>query len=262
MKDTYNDSEAIEIAPGIYHLGVQDIANSFNNIPYLIVDGDEAVIIDPGSAKPDFLKVVIKKIKSVIDMKIIKHVVVQHQDPDLCAAVPIIEKDLHPDVKVHAPLEAKVLIQHYGFNAPMVPLDDDDTLTFGNDRTLHFAMTPYCHFVGSMVTYDIKTKTLFSSDAFGGFTGEANLFAEVDYPAQLSAFLGQYLGSKKAFEYALKRIELLDKTHGIELICPQHGCIIPKGMIAAYIKAAHELHIGGEVDALAAKHGIKLNHSW
>ncbi|MDH5541517.1 MAG: FprA family A-type flavoprotein [Nitrospinota bacterium] len=261
MKDTYNDSDAIEIAPGVYHLGVQDIPNSFNNIPYLIVDGGEAVVIDPGSAKPEFFNVVMKKIRGVIDMKKIKHIIVQHQDPDLCAAIPLIEKEVHPDVKVYAPLEAKVLVQHYGFTSPMVPLDDDDELTFGNDRTLQFIMTPYCHFVGSMVTYDFKTKSLFSSDAFGGFTGKSSLYVEVEYPAQLSAFLGQYLGSKKALEYALKRIEKLDDHYGIELICPQHGCLIPKGIIAAYIKAAHELHVGGEVDALAAKHGIKLKHS-
>lgn len=256
---SYNSNDPVEIAPGVFHLGVQDKPNSFNNIPYLIVDGDEAVVIDPGSAKTEFYEVVLGKIRKAVDPRKIKHIIVQHQDPDLCAAIPLLEPHCAPDVQVHAPLEAKVLVQHYNFKAKLHPLDDEDTLTFGNGRTLRFVMTPYCHFIGSMVTYDRKTRIVFSSDAFGGFTGAADLFAGPDYPIQLTSFLGQYLGSKRALEYALKRLEQLAATDGIDMICPQHGCVIPRALIAAYIEAAHNLNVGGEVDALAAKHGIALD---
>lgn len=258
MPERYNDKDPIEIASGIFHLGVQDVPNSFNNIPYLVVDGDDAVLIDPGSAKPEFYEVVLRKLKAVIDPGKIKHLVVQHQDPDLCASLPMIEKEMHPDVKIYAPLEAKVLLQHYNAASPLMPVDDDETITFGNGRTLQFIMTPYCHFVGSMVTYDKKTKTVFSSDAFGGFTGHSDLYAGSDYPLQLTMFLGHYLGSKRALEYTLKRIEKLDKESGVDLICPQHGCVIKKEQIATYLEAAHQLEVGGEIDALADKHGIVL----
>ncbi|MCP4396171.1 MAG: hypothetical protein GY801_02510 [bacterium] len=72
-----------------------------------------------------------------------------------------------------------------------------------------------------MLSYDSHTKTVFSSDAFGGFTPDNRLYADTDnYPAQLSLFLGEYLGSTRALEYAIKRLELLDKESGIDLICP------------------------------------------
>lgn len=259
MPGSYNTQDPIEIAEGVFHLGVQDRLNSFNNIPYLIVDGDEAVVIDPGSAKTEFYEVVLRKLKAAVDLKKIRHLIVQHQDPDLCAALPMLEKLTHPDTRIYAPLEAKVLLQHYNAKSPLVPLDDNDSLAFGNGRILQFIMTPYCHFIGSMVTYDAKTKLLFSSDAFGGFTGGNELFAGPDYPIQLTAFLGQYLGSGRALEYAVKRIEKLAKTSGVEMICPQHGCLINKEQIPVYLEAARKLHVGSEVDALAAKNGITLD---
>jgi len=258
-KERYNSTQANEVAPGVYHLGVQDERNSFANIPYLIVDGDEAVVIDPGSARPEFFNVVLSKIKGVIDPLKIKAMIVQHQDPDLCAALPLLEPMISADCQILAPLEAQILLQHYNTRKKVTPLNDGDTFTFGQSRTLVFAMTPYCHFVGSMVTYDVKTKVVFSSDAFGGFSADNELYAGENYPLQLSTFLGEYLGSKRALEYALKRLELLDKTNGINLICPQHGCVIPKNLIPVFIDAAHHLEVGGQVDGLAVKYGITLN---
>lgn len=254
----YDAYTAVQVAEGVYHLGVQDKQNIWSNVPYLIVDGDEAVVIDPGSARPGFFEVVLRKIRSVIDPARIKHVIVQHQDPDLAAAVPLLEPHIAPDYQLHCPLESRILVEHYGTRATPRALDDGDTLVFGEGRTLVFAMTPYCHFVGSMVTYDARTRTLFSSDAFGGFTDEARLWAGPDYPIQMTVFLGEYLGSKRALEYALKRLELLDRTHGIDRICPQHGSMIPGELVPAYLAAGHRLEVGGQIDSLAKKHGITL----
>ncbi len=255
----YNDSDPIEVASGVFHLGVQDEKNTFNNVPYLVVDGNEAAFIDPGSAKPEFFEVVLAKAKKVIDLKNITNMLVQHQDPDLCAALPLFEPLVSPDCKISAPLEAQVLLQHYGMKGRVYPLQDGDSITFGNGRTLIFAMIPYCHFIGNMVTYDVKTKTVFSSDAFGGFTPDNRLCADTEnYPAQLSLFLGEYLGSKRALEYAIKRLELLNKENGIELICPQHGCVIPKELIPIFLEAGKNLEVGQQVDTLAKKYGITL----
>jgi flavorubredoxin len=259
--ETYDATTAFRVTEGVYHLGVQDKENIWSNVPYLLVSGDEACVIDPGSARPEFFEVVLAKIQSVIDPRKVKHVIVQHQDPDLAAAVPLLEPHIADDYQLHCPLEARILIEHYNARATPRPLEDGDTLVFGEGRTLTFAMTPYCHFVGSMVTYDAQTRTLFSSDAFGGFSDEARLWAGIDYPMQMTVFLGEYLGSKRALEYALKRIELLAETHGIDRICPQHGSMIPGELVPAYLAAGHRLEVGGQLDALARKHGITLTEA-
>jgi two-component system, cell cycle response regulator len=254
----YDDVSPVELAPGVFHLGVQDKRNSWANIPYLVVEGDEAALIDPGSAKPEFYSVVLQKLHRVINPKKVRYLVVQHQDPDLCAALPIFEKLAHPDVQIIAPLEASILVQHYGCSHSITPVDDGDEITIGGSRTLTFAMIPYVHFAGTMVSYDQKTKTVFSSDAFGGFTTSSDIYANEDYPELLGTFLGQYLGSKRALEYAVARIRKLQSTEGVDRICPQHGCVLPGDAVDAYLDAAGKLDVGGEVDRLAAKHSIEL----
>ncbi len=258
MEREYDDTQPAEVAPGVFHLGVKDSQNSWANIPYLVVDGDEAVLIDPGSAKPDFFACTLRKVHAVVDPRKIRHMIVQHQDPDLCAALPLFETVVSPEAEIHCPLEAALLVQHYGLKSKLRSVDDGDTLTFGGGRTLTFAMTPYAHFIGSMVTYDSTTKTVFSSDAFGGFTVSDDIYATENYPDQLGIFLGQYLGSKRALEYALKRLEQIAAGPGIDLICPQHGCVIAKEAIPTYMAAAHALEVGGEIDRLCRKHGIEL----
>lgn len=259
MPFTYDDLQPVEVAPGVYHLGVKDEKNSWANIPYLVVEGEEAVIIDPGSAKPEFYATVLRKIHAICDPRKIRYQVVQHQDPDLCAALPIFEKIIHPESTVLTPVESLLLVQHYGIDGELKGVQDADSILLNGTRKLSFFMTPYAHFIGSMVTYDHETRTLFTSDAFGGFTVSDNLEADETYPEFLTTFLGQYLGSKRSLEYALKRIEQLIDGPGIDRFCPQHGCVIPKAQIPMYMAAAHGLKVGDEIDRLAKKNGIELN---
>jgi flavorubredoxin len=259
MPDNYDDHTPVEVAPGVYHLGVKDEKNSWANIPYLIVEGDEAVIIDPGSAKPEFYSTVMRKVHAICDPRKIKYQVVQHQDPDLCAALPIFEKIIDPKAKVLTPVESLLLVQHYGLDCELQGVQDGESILLGGKRKISFFMTPYAHFIGTMVTYDHETRTLFTSDAFGGFTVGNNIEADDSYPEFLTTFLGQYLGSKRALEYALKRIEQLQDGPGVDRFCPQHGCVISKEQIPVYMAAAHGLKVGDEVDRLAKKNGIELN---
>ncbi len=259
MPFNYNDFEPVEVAPGVFHLGVKDNKNSWANIPYLIVEGDEAVIIDPGSAKPEFYATVMRKVHAICDPRKIKYQIVQHQDPDLCAALPLMEKIIHPEAKVLTPVESLLLVQHYGLDSTLQGVQDGESFELGGKRKISFFMTPYAHFIGSMVTYDHDTRTLFTSDAFGGFSVSDNLEADENYPEFLTTFLGQYLGSKRALEYALKRIEQLQAGPGVDRFCPQHGCVISKEQIPVYMAAAHGLKVGDEVDRLAKKNGIELN---
>ena len=257
----YDDENPVEIAPGVFHLGVGDDRKSWANVPYLITTDDEAVLIDPGSARPEFYSCVVRKVHQVLDPRKITMMVVQHQDPDLCAALPLFEKLVSPNLRIFTPAPAELLVQHYGLTAPLVGIEDGETITVGGTRQLSYLMTPYAHFVGAMFTYDHETQSLFTSDVFGGFTTGTNIAADESYPEYLSAFLGQYMGSKRALEYALKRIQQLIDGPGVARFCPQHGCVIPEDQISAYMAAASQLEVGRELDRLAQKNGITLEWS-
>ncbi|MCP5005536.1 MAG: hypothetical protein GY941_16600, partial [Planctomycetes bacterium] len=180
-----------------------------------------------------------EKVCSVVEPERINHIVVHHQDPDLCAAIPLFEEIVASDVKVIAPSRAAIFLRYYGTESEVTPVEDGETLTLKSGRILTFVHTPYVHFAGSMVTYDVKTKTVFSSDIFAGISLDWNLYANEYYIDAFKAFSEPYLASKEALDSALDKLETVE----IERICPQHGSIIDKD-IEKYFEAARKLKVG------------------
>ena len=91
----------VEIAEGIYWVGFYDAQSGLHCNPYLIVDHDEALVIDGGS-RPGFATVMMKIMQTGIAPKQIQALVYQHYDLDLCGSIPnfedIINKDYQPDL--------------------------------------------------------------------------------------------------------------------------------------------------------------------
>jgi two-component system, cell cycle response regulator len=219
-----NYDQAVEISDNVYWVGYNQTNLLFHTNSYLIIDKDEAVLIDPGSAL-DF-DVIVKKIEGVCPLKNIRHIVLHHQDPDLCGSATEFEK--LSDVTVYIPERSAVFTKYYGIKSFVNLVRDCDTLELKSGRVLRFLMTPYCHSPGAMVTYDEKSKILFSSDIFGAFNQGWRLFAdEIDYKEHLASvkrFMEPYMASKEAVMNFVKKAEKLP----LSMICPQHGSILRK----------------------------------
>ncbi|MFO1479522.1 MAG: hypothetical protein U1F40_04915 [Turneriella sp.] len=80
-------THAVEIAKNVYWIGFYDEEEKLHCNPFLIKNGPETILIDPGSL-PHF-PVVARKAFALASADSISSIVLQHQDPDLCAAVPI-----------------------------------------------------------------------------------------------------------------------------------------------------------------------------
>lgn len=80
----------VEIADGVYWVGFFDKQTGLHCNPYLIVDGNEAIVIDGGS-RPDFATVMMKILQTGISPNQIQGLVYQHYDPDLCGSLPNFE---------------------------------------------------------------------------------------------------------------------------------------------------------------------------
>ncbi|NEW60849.1 MBL fold metallo-hydrolase [Sulfurovum sp. bin170] len=208
--------------------------------PYLIKNGDESILVDPGSML-EFHETV-RKVKTIVDMKSIKYIVLHHQDPDLVAAVPEIEKLIdRDDLLIVTHSRMSLLIKHYLVTSDYYEIDkNDNQLTTPNGYRLEFHTTPYCHSPGAFVSYEPKTKTLFSGDIFGGLEESWEFYADETYFEKAKQFHQEYMPSKDIFNYALKKIEKLD----INLIAPQHGSIIEKKYIANLIRDMKNLDCG------------------
>ncbi|MBI5306216.1 nitrate- and nitrite sensing domain-containing protein [Candidatus Wolfebacteria bacterium] len=237
----YNYNDAIEVAPGIFWVGFYDKDAIFSCNPYLIVDGEEAVLIDGGSL--GHFPFVARKVFSIIEPSKIKNLILHHMDPDLCASLPLFQNIINqPDFKVISHRRASVLIAYYSQEKVnfYYPEENNNIFRFSSGRILRFIPAHYLHTPGTINTYDEKTKTLFSSDIFGAFTPKWELYADKTYFEKMRKFHENYMPSKEIMAQYLERIKKLD----IKMICSQHGSIIKENFVALAIKALENFEYG------------------
>jgi class 3 adenylate cyclase/glyoxylase-like metal-dependent hydrolase (beta-lactamase superfamily II) len=217
-----DDAGPVEVAPGLWRVGFADYEAGFSNNPYLLVDGDEAILFDPGPGHPFFKYLIMEKIERIIPLDKVRYVVVHHQDPDLAGLVPLLEVNLHPELVVVSPPRAALFLPYYGIRSPILPVRDGESLQLRSGRRIRFLHLPYLHFAGNMASYDERDRTLFSSDVFGGFNRSWHLFASDDDVRIAHDFLAEYVSSKDALKYAHEKLSRIT----IDRICPQHGSVI------------------------------------
>lgn len=230
----------VELADSVWWVGARNVFNQLNCNSYLIADGEQGVLIDPGSVR-DFEQVY-KNVSLVMDPERISHFILHHQDPDLCSAIPLFEKKgiIRPLV-TH--WRSSVIIFYYGVEGPFHLIDRNGfQLTLASGRVLRFLHTPYLHFPGAIVTWDEQSKILFSSDLFGAFFIDESLqelFAGPDYIEAMKAFHEHYMPSNELLRPIMEILLNME----IEMIAPQHGSII-REKVSAHICALRDLECG------------------
>jgi signal transduction histidine kinase len=232
-------TQAIEITPNIYWVGMYLQNDPFQCHPYFIKNGRESILVDPGSMLE--FNAVVKKINTITSIKNIKYIILHHQDPDLAASVPEMEKLINrDDLQIITHSRMVPLVKHYLITSNYYEIDKHHFKLECKEVELHFITTPYCHSPGAFVTYVPATKTLLSGDIFGGIEESWEFYAKDDYFEKARQFHAEYMPSRDIFNYALSKIEALD----IELIAPQHGSIIKKEQIPALITQMKALECG------------------
>ncbi len=236
------DKEPVSIADGVYWVGYSDENRGLHCNPYLIIEGDEAVLIDAGN-RDDFSTVMLKILRAGLEPAQITRLIYQHYDPDLCGSLPQFEAIINSDaLRIISNTENNVFIHYY--SAKTQKLDYRELgghFDFATGRRLEFYATPFCHHPGSFVTYDTQTKTLFSSDLFGSFDSQWMLLLELDEACRqcrdlkecrnnlskcpvngIVRFHQRIMTSNRALASSLDTIEKLD----IDRIASQHGSVI------------------------------------
>jgi len=243
-------NRAISIAEGTYWIGFHDVQSGLHCNPYLIVDGNEAVVIDAGS-RPDFSTVMMKILEIGIDASSISALIYQHYDPDLCGSVAHFEDIIdRTDLKIISDKENNMFIRHYAVSSRLISIDSiDHAFKFSSGRKLQFFNTPYSHCAGSFVTYDTKTRVLFTSDLFGSYGAHWDLFLSLSPECHTCQYLEMgskmdlercvrgktycpirdifrfhqmIMTSEKALRYAMQIIQKIP----VAMIAPQHGSIL------------------------------------
>jgi two-component system, cell cycle response regulator len=232
----------IEVAPRLWWVGAVLPDDDFQCHSYLIEAGDRSVLVDPGS--PITIDETLAKVEGVMPLDNIAWLLVHHSDPDVAGALPQLADILDPSrVRVITEWRSATLMKHYGAAFETTPVEDLDWQLDLGDRLLRFSLTPYLHFPGAFTTFDTATNTLLSSDLFGGFNRAGRLSATGPEDFEdLRRFHEHYMPSREILMAGLATIRR--RAPQIDMICPQHGYIIPTHLVDAMFEQLQRLECG------------------
>ncbi len=240
-------TKAIEVAKNVFWVGVTDEKSFFRSNSYLIKGENEAVLIDPGSLVQ--YEQIRDKVLSIAPKEQLKYVVCQHQDPDVSSALYFFTKDGFK-FKTIAHSRVSALLVFYSKDLDLYNIDDHDfSLEWDNGKKLEFIFTPYFHSPGAFATYDPEQKLLFSSDIFGAFQKDWDLYADEHYFDAMKAFNELYVPSSEIANFTIKKFEQKE----INMILPQHGSIIKKELVKSAMDTLKEMKAGIFLENATAK---------
>jgi flavorubredoxin/flavin reductase (DIM6/NTAB) family NADH-FMN oxidoreductase RutF len=130
-----------------------------------VIRGEKVALVDTSHEK--FRQMYLDTLTGLIDPAEIDYLIISHTEPDHSGLVKDVLQ-LAPQATV---VGAKVAIQflenlvHQPFKKQLVK--NGDKLDLGNGHVLEFVSAPNLHWPDTIFTYDAKTQTLFTCDAFG-----------------------------------------------------------------------------------------------
>lgn len=230
-------------AHSVYWVGAQE-DTPFRCNAYLIVDGDVAVLVDPGSKMHHFEQVR-ARVSQIVPPDQISHILVHHQDPDLCDSLPD-WLALSPEATLIATPRTRVLLPYYGFSHDINWLDaspnDSTVLELPSGTALGFVTAPFLHFPEALTTFDEATGFLLTGDIGAAIERDWRLVVE-DWDAHwrtMVPFHIFYMASQRALRGYIDKIRPFPLT----ALLPQHGSIIPAEHIEAALDGLTELPCG------------------
>jgi flavorubredoxin/GGDEF domain-containing protein len=238
-----------------YWIGAEDSYNHLHCNTYLIVDGGEGLLIDPGPVMT--FPTVEERVRSIIPIEDLSCIVLLHQDPDVAGATPLFEKAGFSGM-IAATRRTSVIAAYYDIASPFYLVEEHEfRVTFRSGKEIEFLPATYIHFPGAIMAYDPTTRFLFSGDLFGAFTEDWNLFADETYIESMAEFHREYMPSNDILRPVME--VLLGRD--IAAICPQHGSIIDRD-IARHITVLRDLQCGIYIDRVRRSIGENRDTSF
>lgn len=209
---------------------------------YLIIAGEEAILLDPGGA--EVFPATFSAISAAFDPRRIKTLFASHQDPDIISSLSM-WMEFNPELRCYVSWLWKSFIPHFGGTGDtFVPIPDQGMeLAVGGVR-LQAVPAHYLHSSGNFHLYDPKAKILFSGDVGAALLppGETGLFVE-DFAGHIrfaEGFHRRWMGSERAKRDWCTRVSRLE----IEMLCPQHGSIYRGEDVRRFVEWFADLEVG------------------
>jgi flavorubredoxin/flavin reductase (DIM6/NTAB) family NADH-FMN oxidoreductase RutF len=189
-----------------------------------LIRGEKTALVDTSHEK--FRQLYLETLLAAVDPATIDYLIISHTEPDHSGLVADLLR-LSPGITV---VGSKVAIQfledlvHQPFQRQIVK--NGDRLDLGNGHELEFVIAPNLHWPDTMFTYDHKTQTLFTCDAFGMHFCDDRTFDEdlAEIEADFRYYYDCLMGpNARSVLSALKRMGELPE---VTLIATGHGPLL------------------------------------
>jgi anaerobic nitric oxide reductase flavorubredoxin len=241
-------AEAIEVAPEIYWIGVNDRTTdlfegmwpisregvSYN--AYLVKDEKLALIDLAKAMKGEDL---LRQIENLADVAALDYIILNHMEPDHTGVLRLVQR-LAPRATIVCTEKAREMLgSFYEITDRIRVVHDGETISLGRHE-LKFFETPFVHWPETMMTFVTPGGVLFSCDAFGGFGAlEGSIFDDecesVEYYEREA--LRYYSNIIAKFGRAV--LKAIDKLAAVPVavVAPSHGLVWrrhPERIVALY----------------------------
>jgi flavorubredoxin len=241
-------AEAIEVAPGIFWIGVNDrttdlfegmwpIARegvSYN--AYLVRDEKLALIDLAKATKGEDL---LRRIDALSDVAALDYVVINHMEPDHTGVLRLVQRLAPRATFVCSEKAREMLGTFYGITDRIRIVRDGETISLGRHK-LQFFETPFVHWPETMMTWATPGNVLFSCDGFGGFGAlEGAIFDDQHESTEYYEQEALRYYSNIVARYGRMVLKAIDKLSAlpIAVIAPAHGLVWrghPERIVALY----------------------------
>lgn len=226
--------------------GLWEIPNGVSINSY-VIKGEKTAIIDGVQASEESEESFYKSLEELqVDPKKVDYLIINHMEPDHSGWLERFQ-EINPDVEiVCGQKSAELLDAFFDIKDNIRIVGDGDSLDLGNGHILDFVEIPNVHWPDTIATYDRKTATLFSCDAFGSF-GSLNKgyfddqLEEEDLEFYENEAVRYYANIVASFSNPVKKA--IEKAAGldIKIIAPGHGIVWrenPTRIIEDYLRYA------------------------
>jgi len=226
----------------IYWLGI-DAQTAFRCNSYLLCDGEQVILIDPGSRA--FFRQVTDRVAQIMTPDKVTDLLLCHQDPDVAASM-VDWLAFKPGLRVITSPRAHVLLPHYGSSDfAWLDIEKHPQMQLASGSSLQFITAPFLHSPAAFVTYDSVSRTLFSGDIWAALSTRWQLLVS-DFAAHrlnMDLFHMDYMASNTACRGFTDKLAPL----AIDAILPQHGSIIAGEQVAEAIDYLRQLQCGTDI---------------
>lgn len=203
--------------------GLYTIPNGVSYNSYLIVD-EKVAIID----SVDIRKCTewLANLKTALADRTPDYIVVHHMEPDHAGSLAaVVER--YPNIKLVCTARAQQMLSQFFdgelFSKKCIVVGEGDNISLG-EHTLTFYMAPMVHWPEVMVSYESKSKVLFSADAFGKFGA---LSHNEEWACEARRYYFNICGKYGVpVQTLLKKIAKLD----VAAIYPLHGPLLTENL--------------------------------